>query len=100
MGGQVDFVRGARFSKGGRSIIAMPSTASGGKVSRICGSFGQGQPVTTSRYDVEKVCTEYGIASLRGKTNQDRARALIAIADPQFRESLAREAREIYGWRL
>ena len=100
VGGQVDFVRGARFSKGGRSIIAMPSTAAKGTVSRICGSFGQGQPVTTSRHDVDKIVTEHGVASLRGKTNLERARALIAIAEPAFRESLVREAREIYGWRL
>lgn len=100
VGGQVDFVRGARFSKGGRSIIAMPSTAAKGAVSRICGSFGQGQPVTTSRHDVDKVVTEHGVASLRGKTNVERARALIAVAEPEFRENLMQEARDIYGWRL
>jgi 4-hydroxybutyrate CoA-transferase len=100
VGGQVDFVRGARFSKGGRSVIAMPATAAKGKVSRICGSFGPGQPVTTSRNDVDKVVTEHGVASLRGKTNAQRARALIEIAQPEFREQLMREAREIYGLRL
>ncbi|MDR2892238.1 MAG: 4-hydroxybutyrate CoA-transferase [Deltaproteobacteria bacterium] len=97
VGGQVDFVRGAHFSKGGRSIIAMPSTASGGKISRICASFGTGQPVTTSRFDVEYVVTEHGIANLRWRTNRERMRALIEIAAPQFREDLARQAREVYG---
>ena len=100
VGGQVDFVRGARFSKGGRSVIAMPATAAKGKVSRICGSFGPGQPVTTSRNDVDKVVTEHGVASLRGKTNAQRAKALIEIAEPEFREQLMREAREIYGLRV
>ena len=100
VGGQVDFVRGARFSKGGRSIIAMPATAAKDTISRICGSFGQGQPVTTSRHDVDKIVTEHGVASLRGKTNVERARALISIAAPEFREGLLREARDIYGWRV
>ncbi|MDR1945624.1 MAG: 4-hydroxybutyrate--acetyl-CoA CoA transferase [Desulfovibrio sp.] len=100
VGGQVDFVRGASFSKGGRSIIAMPSTASGGKVSRICGSFGRGQPVTTSRHDVDTVVTEHGVAELKGKTNIARARSLIKIAAPEYRDDLAREALEIYGWHV
>jgi 4-hydroxybutyrate CoA-transferase len=100
VGGQVDFVRGAAFSKGGRSIIAMPATASKGKISRICGSFDRGQPVTTSRNDVDTIVTEHGVAELKGKTNLARARALIAVAAPEFREGLAKEALEIYGWRL
>ena len=100
VGGQVDFVRGASFSKGGRSIIAMPSTAAKGTVSRICGSFVPGQPVTTSRHDVDTIVTEHGVASLRGKTNIERARALISIAQPEFREQLEKQAREIYGWRI
>ncbi|MDR1360512.1 MAG: 4-hydroxybutyrate CoA-transferase [Deltaproteobacteria bacterium] len=100
VGGQVDFVRGARFSKGGRSVIAMPSTASKGSISRICGAFERGQPVTTSRHDVDTVVTEHGVAELLGKTNLNRARALIAIAAPAFREGLAREALDIYGWRV
>lgn len=100
VGGQVDFVRGAHFSKGGRSIIAMPSTAAKGKVSKICGCFASGQPVTTSRHDVDTIVTEYGIASLIGKTNLERARALIAIAHPDFREQLQKDARDIYGWHL
>jgi 4-hydroxybutyrate CoA-transferase len=100
VGGQVDFVRGTSFSKGGRSIIAMPSTASKGAVSRICGAFGRGQPVTTSRHDVDTVVTEHGVAELKGKRNLARARALIAVAAPEFREGLEREALEIYGWRV
>ena len=100
VGGQVDFVRGASFSKGGRSIIAMPATAVKGTVSRICGAFDRGQPVTTSRYDVGCIVTEFGVADLRCKTNAARAEALIKIAAPEFREQLAREAREIYGLRV
>jgi 4-hydroxybutyrate CoA-transferase len=100
VGGQVDFVRGANFSKGGFSIIAMPATAVKGTVSRICGAFDRGQPVTTSRYDVGFIVTEFGIADLRCKTNKRRAEALIRIAAPEFREQLAREAREIYGLRV
>jgi 4-hydroxybutyrate CoA-transferase len=100
VGGQVDFVRGASFSKGGRSIIAMPSKAAKGKISRICSAFERAQPVTTSRYDVDTIVTEYGVAELQGKTNLNRARALIAIAAPEFREGLSREALEIYGWRV
>ena len=68
VGGQVDFVRGASRSKGGRSIIALPSTAAKGTQSRIVACFQPGQSVTTSRYDVDYVATEFGIAALRGKT--------------------------------
>lgn len=100
VGGQVDFVRGASFSKGGISVIAMPSRAAKGKVSRICASFAAGQPVTTSRHDTQYIVTEYGVARLWGKTNNDRATALINIAAPEFREDLAREARDIYGFRV
>ena len=85
VGGQVDFVRGASIAKGGKSIIAMPSTASKGKVSRIVPFLDEGSAVTTSRNDVHYVVTEYGIAELRGKTLKQRARALIEIAHPDFR---------------
>lgn len=87
-GGQVDFVRGASRSKGGKSIIAMPSTASGGKVSRICLELDRGAAVTTPRNDVHYVVTEFGIAELRGKSLRQRAEALIGIAHPDFREAL------------
>ena len=93
VGGQVDFVRGASMSLDGKgkSIIAMPSTASKGKVSRIVPMLDEGAPVTTSRNDVDYIVTEYGIAHLKGKTNKERARALINIAHPDFRERLAAE---------
>jgi len=88
IGGQVDFVRAAAISKGGRSIIAMPSTASGGKISKIVMYLDQGAAVTTSRNDVEYIITEYGIANLRYHTIRDRAKALIRIAHPKFRDEL------------
>lgn len=92
VGGQVDFIRGASRSRGGRSIVALPSTAAKGTISRIVASLDPGSAVTTSRNDVHYVVTEYGIAELRGKTLRERARALIGIAHPDFREALAREA--------
>lgn len=88
VGGQVDFVRGASRSAGGKSIIALPSTADQGRISRICRELDAGAAVTTSRNDVHYVVTEYGIADLRGKTLQQRAEALIAIAHPDFRDRL------------
>jgi len=88
VGGQVDFVRGAGRSMGGKSIIALPSTAAGGKISRIVCDLDPGACVTTSRNDVHYVITEFGIADLRGKTLEQRAEALIAIAHPDFREML------------
>jgi 4-hydroxybutyrate CoA-transferase len=94
IGGQVDFVRGASRSKGGKSIIALPSTASGGKVSRIACELDRGAAVSTSRNDVHFIVTEYGAAELRGKSIRDRARALIAISHPEFRDSLTKQASE------
>lgn len=94
IGGQVDFVRGASRSPGGRSIIALPSTASGGKISRICSELDRGAAVSTSRNDVHYVVTEYGVAELRGKSLRQRALALISISHPAFRESLTAEAKE------
>ena len=88
IGGQMDFIRGARLSKGGRAVIAIASTAAGGKISKIVPFLDQGAAVTTSRTDVDYIVTEYGIAHLRGKTLKDRARALISIAHPKFREEL------------
>lgn len=93
IGGQVDFVRGASRSKNGKSIIAMPSTAAGGKLSRIACELDRGAAVSTSRNDVHYIATEYGVADLRGKSLAQRARALIAIAHPDFREALLAEAR-------
>ena len=88
IGGQVDFVRGARRSKGGKSIIALPSTASGGKVSRIVCELDPGSAVSTSRNDVDYIVTEYGIAYLRGKTLRQRAEELIRISHPDFQAEL------------
>lgn len=91
-GGQVDFVRGASMSNGGRSIIAMPSTASKGTISKIVMNLDLGSTVTTSRNDVDYVVTEYGIAILKGKTLRERAKALISIAHPDFRQQLMEQA--------
>ncbi|HLM99017.1 MAG TPA: acetyl-CoA hydrolase/transferase C-terminal domain-containing protein [Bryobacteraceae bacterium] len=87
-GGQTDFVRGAARSKGGKPIIALPSTCKDGKVSRIAPMLDPGAGVVTSRADVHYVVTEHGIAYLHGKTLRQRAEALIAIADPRFRDGL------------
>ena len=91
VGGQVDFVRGCRMSKGGKSIIALPATAAKGRISRIVSALDRGQAVTTSRNDVDYVVTEYGIAHLRGKTIAKRAESLIQIAAPEFRKQLRQE---------
>ncbi|MDQ6433206.1 acetyl-CoA hydrolase/transferase C-terminal domain-containing protein [Mesorhizobium sp. LHD-90] len=89
VGGQVDFVRGARYSKGGRSIIALPATTPNGSVSRIVASLAD-RPVTTPRSDVDTVVTEYGVADLRGVPFDERRRRLIAIAHPDHRDKLAK----------
>lgn len=91
VGGQVDFVRGASRARGGKAIIAMPSTTGKGKISKIVAYLDEGSAVTTSRNDVDYIITEYGIAALKGKTLRQRAAALIAIAHPDFRESLIAE---------
>lgn len=91
VGGQVDFVRGATMSKGGRSIIAMPSTAKGDTISKIVPKITDYSAVTTTRNDVNYIVTEFGVAQLKGKTMRERARALIAIAHPNFREELCEE---------
>ena len=96
VGGQVDFVRGANLSKGGRAIMAMPSTTGKGKISKIVPFLDQGSAVTTSRNDVNYVVTEYGIAQLRGKSLRKRAEALIEIAHPDFRAELRAEFRRRY----
>ncbi|MFC4665341.1 acetyl-CoA hydrolase/transferase family protein [Falsiporphyromonas endometrii] len=90
-GGQVDYVRGAAMAKNGISIMAMPSTAKKGTISRIVPFLQPGSAVTTSRCDVDYVITEYGIAHLRAKTLRERAKALIAIAHPDFRNDLLNE---------
>jgi acetyl-CoA hydrolase len=88
IGGQIDFVRGAVRSRGGKAIIALPSTAQDGNVSRIVHELKPGAGVVTTRGDVRFVVTEHGVADLHGRTLRERARALISIAAPQFREDL------------
>ncbi|HJS90627.1 MAG TPA: acetyl-CoA hydrolase/transferase C-terminal domain-containing protein [Steroidobacteraceae bacterium] len=92
-GGQVDFVRAGARSPGGRSLIALPATARGGKVSRVTASLSG--PVTTARSDVDVIVTEFGAAELKGQTLAERARRLAAIAHPEFREELQRAAHGI-----
>lgn len=87
-GGQVDFIRGAAHSEGGKPVIALPSTAKDGTITRIVPMLDPGAGVVTSRADVHYVVTEHGIAFLHGKTLRERAEALIAIADPKFRDAL------------
>lgn len=94
-GGQADFARGAMYSPGGQGFIVLHSTARGGSISRIVPKLTPGSAVTTMKNTVDKVVTEHGVAELRGKGIRERARALIAIADPRFREELQRAAREM-----
>lgn len=92
VGGQVDFNRGAAKSRGGKAIIALPSTAKGGTISRIKTYLSPGAGVVTTRAAVHYVVTEYGVAYLHGKSVQERALALISVAHPKFRADLVREA--------
>ena len=95
IGGQVDFIRGAARSRGGKPIIALRSTAKDGGISRIVAVLNEGSGVVTSRGDVHYVVTEHGVADLYARSTHERARALIAIAHPKFREELERRAREL-----
>ncbi len=92
-GGQADFVRAANRSRDGKSFIVLPSTAKGNTLSRIVPTLTPGTHVTTSKNDVNYVVTEHGVAQLRGKSAKQRAEALIAIADPDFRPELREAAR-------
>ena len=93
----MDFIRGAALAPGGRPIIALPSTAgSDGSVSRITPALREGAGVVTTRAHVRTVVTEYGVAELWGRSLRERAQALIAIAHPDHRDFLAREARRHY----
>jgi 4-hydroxybutyrate CoA-transferase len=94
-GGQVDFVRGACGAEGGKAIIALPATAKNGTVSRITPFLPQGTGVVTSRADVDYIVTEFGVARLFGRTLQERAKALIGIAHPKFRDELLAEVKKI-----
>lgn len=95
VGGQVDFIRGAGRSKGGMPIVAFLSTAKADSVSRIVPMLYEGSGVVTTRNDVHYVVTEYGVAKLHGKTIRERAKALIGIAHPKFREELTRAATKL-----
>ncbi len=103
IGDQVDFIRGSAMSQGGFSIIALPSTAQGGRVSRIVPSLSEGAGVATTRGDVNFVVTEYGIAELKGKSIYQRVMELSQIAHPKFREELIEVAKKhhyIFGDQL
>ena len=84
----MDFVRGAKASDGGKAIFCLPSTAREGKVSRIVPTLPSGYTVSAIRADVDYLVSEYGVASLMGKTERERAEAICAIAHPQFRDEL------------
>ena len=100
VGGQMDFMRGAALSEGGKAIIALPATARNGSMSRIASVLEPGAGVVTTRAHVQYVVTEYGIANLRAKSLRERARALVSVAHPAFREDLVRQARETWGLAL
>ncbi|TAK33344.1 MAG: GNAT family N-acetyltransferase [Chloroflexota bacterium] len=94
IGGQADFIRGAAMASGGKPIIALPSTAESGAVSRIVPHLSEGAGVVTTRGDVHYVATEYGVVYLQGKSLRERALSLISIAHPKFREELLAAAKE------
>jgi len=102
IGGQLDFIRGAARAPGGIPIIALPATVqtAQGERSRIVAQLTPGAGVVTTRGDVYYVVTEHGVAALHGRSARHRAQALIEVAAPQFRESLARQALELYGFQL
>jgi 4-hydroxybutyrate CoA-transferase len=92
-GGQLDFMRGSARAKGGVPIIALPSTAKGGRISRIVDTLAEGSGIVTTRADVHYVVTEYGIARLHGRNLRQRAQELIAVAHPEARDELRAGAR-------
>jgi acyl-CoA hydrolase len=96
VGGQMDFIRGASLAPEGRAIIALPASAMGGGRSRIVASLQEGAGVVTTRAHARTVVTEFGIAELWGRSLRERAKALIAMAAPQFRDELAAEARRLH----
>ena len=99
-GGQADFIRGSAWSKNGRSILAFHSTAAGGKISRIVPCLDPGAVVTATRTDVHFVVTEYGIADIRGKSVPQRAKQLINIAHPDFRDELKSRFKRLYNRKI
>jgi 4-hydroxybutyrate CoA-transferase len=96
VGGQMDFIRGAALAPEGRAIIALPSTAADGRVSRITPFLAEGSGVVTTRAHVRTVVTEWGVAELHGKSIRERAQELIAIAHPDFRDELTAQARKTH----
>ena len=96
-GGQLAYQLGAYMSKGGRAVTLLPSTAQGGKISRIVAEMPAGQIITVPRDIADIIVTEYGVAELLNKTQRERARALIEIAHPDFRDDLRKEAKRLYG---
>jgi acyl-CoA hydrolase len=96
VGGQMDFIRGASLAAEGRAVIALPSTAAGGRASRIVPAIREGAGVVTTRAHVRTVVTEYGVAELFGRSLRERAKALIAIAHPDFRDELTAAARRLH----
>ena len=94
-GGQHDYARGAFDSKGGKSIIAFYSTAKSGTVSRVVPTLAPGAIVTTPRTEVQWLVSEYGAANLKGKSTRERAKAIIGLAHPQFRDELTAAAQEL-----
>ena len=97
VGGQMDFIRGAALATQGRAIIALPSTAAGGTVSRIAPAIKVGAGVVTTRAHVRTVVTEWGVAELFGRSLRERAKALISVAHPDHRDALAAAARKLDG---
>jgi acyl-CoA hydrolase len=97
-GGQADFARGAMYSEGGQAFLVLPSTAAGGTISRIVPRLGPGNVVTTLKNTVDKIVTEHGVADLRGRSVRERTHALVAIADPAFRDDLVASARSMGWW--
>jgi acyl-CoA hydrolase len=94
-GGQADFARGSMYSRGGMAFVVLRSTAAGGTLSRIRATLTPGSMVTTLKNTVDHVVTEYGVADMRGRSISQRARALIDIAHPQFRDELEADARKL-----
>jgi 4-hydroxybutyrate CoA-transferase len=96
-GGQLAFALGAHLSRGGRSVVTLRSTAKDNQISRIVAGHVPGTIVTVPRVLADCVVTEFGTAHLRGRTQRERARALIEVAHPDFREELTKQARDLFG---
>jgi acyl-CoA hydrolase len=94
-GGQADFARGAMYSENGKGFVVVHSATRDESISRIVAQLCPGAPVTTMKNTVDHVVTEYGVAELRGRSISERARALIAIAHPKFRDELERDAHRL-----